>query len=130
MSQKDILIDLWSVMMKTFKDLKIGDTVYCIYWNEPEYTQIRIHPEETQVKSITQHGSNIRYELSNGHWFELNNELYKDLSNFAVGDFSFIVDLEVILDLVKDHLQSTNQDLEDLQKYQKELSEFYYTLVE
>lgn len=114
--------------MKSFKDLTIGDTVYCIYWNEPEYTQIRIHPEETQVKGIIQQGSSIRYELTNGKWFELDNEFEKDLSNFAKGDFSFISDSGVMFNLVKDTLRRTNQDLEDLQKYQKELSKFYYTL--
>ena len=125
MSQKDILIDF---TMKTFKDLTIGDTVYCIYWNEPEYTQIRIHPEETHVKGITQHGSSIRYELTNGKWFELDNELERDLSNFAKGDFSFISDSGVMFNLVKDTLRRATQDLEDLQNYQKELSKFYYAL--
>lgn len=110
--------------MKTFKDLTVGDTVYCIYWNEPEYTQIRIHPEETHVKGITQHGSNIKYELTNGKCFELNNELYSDLSSFAVGDFSFISDSRVMFNLIKDTLRKTSKDLEDLQNYQKELSKF------
>lgn len=114
--------------MKTFKDLTVGDTVYCIYWNEPEYTQIQIHPEETHVLNIISLEDNgLEITLSNHKTFEVDS-LFAEQACFAKGDFSFVSDLEVMCNLVKDTLRRTNQDLEDLQKYQKELSEFYYTL--
>lgn len=128
MSQKDILIDLWRVMMKTFKDLKVGDIVYCIYWNEPEYTQIRINPEETHVLNIISLEDNgLEITLSNHKTFEVDS-LFAEQACFAKGDFSFVSEPGIMFNLVKDTLRRTNQDLEDLQKYQKELTEFYNTL--
>lgn len=113
--------------IKTFGDLKEGDTIYRVYWYDVGYFDMTVHPDAGTITKITpvENGDNLLTIEFTCYGDSYSIVVIKENDESWDGDsLQFLSDKQLVLKLIDERLEMSKSELDAIQGRIDELTQF------